>query len=134
VNDKVLTDCKSSSRTKTFLNPKGVYFHALVTLQCVKFHRAIGKRSKTRKTRFSFCKAIENETDNNSGIHLPPQIITITLQNLIDCFCLKIYSFKYTLCLKKPDRCNKRHNFVTSQHLLIIFGRDRHYSILARLR
>ena len=39
---------------------------------------------------------------------------------------------KYTLCLKKtaPLRIIW-HNFTNSQHLLIIFGRERPYSILS---
>jgi len=37
---------------------------------------------------------------------------------------LKLYAIYITLCLKKPD-CND------SQRLLIIFGRERPYSILS---
>jgi len=40
-------------------------------------------------------------------------------------------SYQYTVCLKKNGPLQViSHNFINSQHLLIIFGLDRRYSIL----
>ena len=76
--------------------------------------------------------AIHESVGNEStSLYSVSNYLTDQLPRINDSLQVVSTQVSSTVCLKKTGPLRlKRHNFINSQHLLIIFGRDGPYSIL----